>query len=77
MAPEEMVRLVRKLIGVEYSEDEQNAVLERLEEALPHAELSDLIYWSKIDLTPEQIVEEALRQEAEYERRTTDAANDP
>ena len=42
------------------------ALLDRIECALPHANVSDLIFWSFPALTPEEVVEEGLRQEAEY-----------
>lgn len=41
-------------------------LLDKLEHALPHSEISDLIFWDNRDFTPEQVVEEAFRREAEH-----------
>jgi hypothetical protein len=43
-------------------------LLEKLIEVLPHANIIDLIFWNPVELTPEQVVDEAMRQEAEYAR---------
>jgi hypothetical protein len=55
-----LIDLVRKLMNAEGTEDELDEVLTELQQQLPHAEISNLIYWDDRDLTPEQIVEEAL-----------------
>ena len=39
---------------------------EKLRSALPHSGINDLIYWNPVELTPEQVVDEAMRREAEY-----------
>jgi hypothetical protein len=39
---------------------------EKLREALPHSAINDLIFWNPVELTPEQVVDEAMRREAEY-----------
>jgi hypothetical protein len=39
---------------------------EKLREALPHSGINDLIFWNPVELTPEEVVEEAMRREAEY-----------
>ena len=43
-------------------------LLEKLREALPHSAISDLIFWNPVELTPEQVVDEAMRREAEHAR---------
>lgn len=55
-----LVELVRKLMDAEGSEAELDDMLTELQQQVPHAEISNLIYWDDRDLTPEQIVEEAL-----------------
>jgi hypothetical protein len=47
-------------MNAEGTEDELDEMLTELQQQLPHAEISNLIYWDDRDLTPEQIVEEAL-----------------
>lgn len=44
-------------------------LLERLRNELPHSGISDLIFWNPVELTPEQVVDEAMRREAEYARK--------
>ncbi|WP_413375479.1 hypothetical protein [Paenibacillus taichungensis] len=55
-----LVEWVRKLQNAEGTEDELDEMLTELQQQLPHAEISNLIFWDDRDLTPEQIVEEAL-----------------
>ncbi|KPC75938.1 hypothetical protein ADL26_05455 [Thermoactinomyces vulgaris] len=58
---EELIEVVRKLINVEFSEEEEAKILSLLERSVPDfKQLMTLIYWSDIELTPEEIVEEAL-----------------
>ncbi|MBH8584490.1 MULTISPECIES: hypothetical protein [Thermoactinomyces] len=59
---EELIVTVRKLINVEFSEEEETEILSLLEKSVPDfKELMRLIYWSDNELTPEEIVEKALR----------------
>ncbi|MHA7583193.1 bacteriocin immunity protein [Paenibacillus vandeheii] len=55
-----LIDLVRKLMNAEGTEDELDEILTELEQEMPYAEVSNLIFWDDRDLTPEQIVEEAL-----------------
>ncbi|MFB8372199.1 bacteriocin immunity protein [Paenibacillus taichungensis] len=55
-----LVELVRKLMNTEGTEDELDEMLNELQQQMPYAEISNLIFWDDRDLTPEQIVEEAL-----------------
>jgi hypothetical protein len=55
-----LVELVRKLMNAEGTEDELDEMLNELQQQMPYAEISNLIFWDDRDLTPEQIVEEAL-----------------
>ncbi|WP_440116489.1 bacteriocin immunity protein [Paenibacillus sp. QZ-Y1] len=55
-----LIELVRKLMNAEGTEAELDDILTELQQQVPHAEISNLIFWDDRDLTPEQIVEEAL-----------------
>jgi hypothetical protein len=44
-------------------------LLKKLRDAFPHSAIVDLIYWNPVELTPEQVVDEAMRREAEYARK--------
>ncbi|MFC7443160.1 bacteriocin immunity protein [Laceyella putida] len=57
---EELIELVRKIVNAEGTEEELDEMLDLLERRVPHPEVSDLIYWDERNLTPEEIVEEAL-----------------
>lgn len=56
----QLVERVRKLMNAEGTEAELDDMLTELQLLLPYAEISNLIFWDDRDLTPEQIVEEAL-----------------
>ncbi|MCG7384322.1 hypothetical protein [Paenibacillus sp. ACRRY] len=56
----QLVERVRKLMNAEGTEAELDNMLTELQQQLPYAEISNLIFWDDRDLTPEQIVEEAL-----------------
>jgi hypothetical protein len=60
MNREELINLVKVIIDVNSnkSEEEIDALLQTLEDNVPHPAPSDLIYW--VDLTPEEIVDRAL-----------------
>ncbi|WP_260632559.1 hypothetical protein [Paenibacillus xylanexedens] len=58
--PLHLVELVRKLMDSEGTEAELDDMLTELQQQVPYAEISNLIFWDERDLTPEQIVEEAL-----------------
>lgn len=55
-----LVGLVHKIMNAEGTEQELHDMLEEVQQALPYAEVSNLIFWDERELTPEQIVEEAL-----------------
>lgn len=56
----ELIEWVRKLMNAEGTEAELDDMLSKLQQQVPYAEISNLIYWDDRDLSPEQIVEEAL-----------------
>ena len=44
-------------------------LLERLQNAYPRADISDLIFHHPVELTPEQVVDIAMQREADYDRK--------
>lgn len=60
LSREDLVELVRKIMNVEGTEEEIDGMIELLKTNVPHPEVSDLIFWNEDDLTPEQVVEQAL-----------------
>ena len=71
MTRAEILAAVTKLYAGDGEEDEDTALLNRLDDELPHSGISDLIFQDFRDLTPEQVVDEALRLEAEHARKTS------
>ena len=57
---DELIELVRKIMEDEGTESEIDEMLDYLEQNVPHPEVSDLIFWDKRELTPEEIIEEAF-----------------
>lgn len=66
MTRSEMVIAVKRLFVADGSEEELHELRQRLKAAVPHAGISDLIYYSDEDLNEDQIVDEALRREQAY-----------
>ncbi len=66
MTREELLAAVIKLYAGDGDEDEDTALLNQLDNELPHSMISDLIFHDFRGLTPEQVVDEAMRREAEY-----------
>jgi len=46
-------------------------LLDKLEEVLSHSAISDLVFHDFRGLTPGQVMDEALRREADYARKTS------
>lgn len=57
---EELINLVNKIIECEDSEEEIDEMIEVVKRNVPYPDISDLIYWSEDELTPEQIIDKAL-----------------
>ncbi|MBS4839915.1 MULTISPECIES: bacteriocin immunity protein [Clostridium] len=57
---EELINLVNKIIECEGSEEEIDEMIEVVKRNVPYPDISDLIYWSEEELTPEQIIDKAL-----------------
>lgn len=56
----QLVELVRKICQTEGTEVETGAWLMLVERQVPHPAVSDLIFYSDVEMTPEEIVEAAL-----------------
>ena len=58
---EELVELVRKIMECEGSEEEIDEWLLIVKDSVPHPAVSDLIFYPEDDdVTPEEVVEQAL-----------------
>ncbi|BBK78747.1 bacteriocin immunity protein [Clostridium butyricum] len=57
---EELIDLVNKIIECEGSEEEIDEMIEVVKRNVPYPDISDLIYWSEDELTPEEIIDKAL-----------------
>ncbi len=66
MTRSEMVRAVERLFVADGSEADLYELRQQLTMVVPHANISDLIYYPDQERTEEQIVDEALRREQEY-----------
>lgn len=61
MKKKELIELVKKIRAGKFeTEEERSEMLEIFESNVPDPEASDLIYYHKPRLTPEEIVEKAL-----------------
>lgn len=62
----EILDMVKRVVISEESEEVIDALVLQLRAAVPHAKIGDIIFYSDLELTPEQIVDEALRREQDY-----------
>jgi hypothetical protein len=60
MSRSDLIRLVRSIMNAEGTEEEISDRIDLLEAEVSHPRVSDLIYYSDPELTPEQVVDEAL-----------------
>jgi hypothetical protein len=63
-----MLQAVQRIYQVDGTEEEIATTVAMLRKEFPHAKIIDLIFHDFRELTPEQVVEEAMRREAEYAR---------
>ena len=68
MTRAEILAAATKLYAGDGKEDEDTALLNRLDNELPHSGISDLIFQDFRGLTPEQVVDETLRLKAKQAR---------
>lgn len=63
MTREELIELVERIVRFDFgqgTEAEHSMLLAKLEANVPHPGVRDLIYWDRRDLSPSQIIDEAL-----------------
>lgn len=60
LSRDELIILVSKIISGEGSESEIDEMLDLLERNVPDTHVSDLIFWSDIEYSPEEIVNKAM-----------------
>jgi hypothetical protein len=77
MTKGELLGLVRRLYALKDTEEEEGAMMNRMHEAFPNADIGTLMYWTTPGLSPEQIVEEVFRRESEHVRGLGSSANEP
>jgi len=65
-----VLQAVQKIYQVDGTEEEIAATVDLLRKELPHAKIIDLIFHDFRGLTPEQVVDEAMRREADYARQS-------
>ncbi|MBX2799776.1 MAG: hypothetical protein KTR31_19010 [Myxococcales bacterium] len=63
MTRKALVDLVRRIIAAEGSEEELHARIALVGRHPPDPSWTDLVYWDSRELTPEQVVDEALAYE--------------
>ena len=73
MTRADILAAVVRLYAGDGEENEDTALLNQLDDELPHSDISDLIFHDFRGLTPEQVVDEAMRREAEYTRKAGQA----
>jgi hypothetical protein len=69
MSRDDILAIVKAIYFGPAQNEVVTPLLEKLRDALPHSAISDLIFWNPVELTPEQVVDEAIRREAEYARK--------
>ncbi|WP_308405492.1 bacteriocin immunity protein [Streptomyces tardus] len=60
----ELVRIVERIMNVEGTEEEQDALIELLEKHFPHPRVLGLIFCSDPELSAEEVVDAALTYRA-------------
>lgn len=60
LSKKELLELVEKIMQADGSEQEIDEMIDVLERNVPHPQVSDLIFWNEKELTPEEIIEEAM-----------------
>ncbi len=68
MTGDELLEVVRSIYFGSTRPELVTPLREKLRGALPHSAINDLIFWNPVELAPEQVVDEAMRREAEYAR---------
>ena len=69
MTRDDVLSAVREIFFGKTDNSVVSGFLDKLEEALPHSDISDLIFHNFQGFTPEQVVDEAFKREANYARQ--------
>jgi hypothetical protein len=64
LSVEELIETVEKIVNLEGDEEEIDNMINHLNRNVPHPNVSDLIFWNDVELTPKEIVEQALNYKA-------------
>ena len=64
MTRSEIIELVRRVIDAAGNEEELDACISAVSAAVPHPRWTDLIFFDDRELSPEEVVEEALAYRA-------------
>lgn len=72
MTRQELIALATFLDAPEGTEEQVQAVKNRLTEALPHGSILKLLYHTRPELTAQEAVDEALRRESEWRKSNAD-----
>ena len=70
MTRDDILQAVIGLCAGGRTEEEDVALANQLRRELPHSKIIDLIFQDMRNLTPEQVVDEAMRREADYARQS-------
>ena len=70
MNRDDVLQAVIELCAGGRTEEEDVILANNLRRELPHSKIIDLIFQDMRNLTPEQVVDEALKREAEYARQS-------
>ena len=71
MSRDDILAIVKAIYFGPTQDEVVRPLRKTLRDALPHSAISDLIFWNPVELTPEQVVDEAMRREAEYAREAS------
>ena len=66
MTRDDVLSAVREIFFGKTDNSVVSGVVDKLEEALPHSDISDLIFHNFQGFTPEQVVDEAFKREAAH-----------
>lgn len=61
MSRDELIRLVERIMAGEGDQEQHGELIDLLEDNVMHPRVTDLIYHSDVELSAEEIVDEALR----------------
>jgi hypothetical protein len=64
LSVEELIEIVEKIVNADGDEEEIDSMINLIERNVRHPNVSDLIFWNDVELTPKEIVEQALNYKA-------------